>query len=104
MAKVAEKKMVFKDYDVLRYPITTEKTTKAGDSNQYFFVVDRRATKKDVKSAVERIFEVKVKAVNTSIRKGKLKIFKGRTALLSDVKRAMVRLENGYDIKFVSGV
>lgn len=104
MASSSTNKVVFKDYDILRYPVITEKSTKAGESGQYFFVVDKRANKDDIKSAVERVFEVKVKSVNTMIKKGKLKAFKGRRALLSDVKKAMVRLEDGYSITLVSGV
>jgi large subunit ribosomal protein L23 len=109
MAKINKKSetkeaIVFKDYDVLRYPVITEKSTKSGESGQYFFVVDKNATKNDIKLAVERIFDVKVKSVNTAIRKGKLKTFRGRTAQLSDKKRAMVRLESGHNIEFVSGV
>ena len=93
-------KVVFKDYDILRYPIVTEKSTKAGELGQYFFVVDRAATKDEIKLAVERVFSVKVKSVNTMIKKGKLKTFRGRKALRSDVKRAIVRLEDGYSIMF----
>ncbi|MDR3285297.1 MAG: 50S ribosomal protein L23 [Holosporales bacterium] len=104
MASMAENRTVFKDYDILRYPITSEKSMKSGGSNQYFFVVDKKATKQDVKNAVERIFEVKVKSVNTLIRKGKVRTFKGHLGRLSDTKRAMVCLENGHSIRFVSGV
>jgi large subunit ribosomal protein L23 len=104
MSEDKGKKVVFKDYDVLRYPLVTEKTTAAGENGQYFFVVDKRATKIDIKQAVERLFSVKVKSVNTAIRKGKLRTFRGHKAQLSDVKRAMVCLESGESIKFVSGV
>lgn len=96
--------LVFKDYDIVRYPIMTEKSNQLTAHGQYFFVVQKEATKKDVKEAVERIFDVKVKSVNTAIRKGKLKAFKGHQALLSDVKRAMVCLQEGYSITLVSGV
>lgn len=97
-------RVVFSDYDILRYPLTTEKSTRAGESNQYFFVVRKDATKKDIKEAVERVFGVKVKSVNTCIRKGKLKTFRGRQALLSDKKRAMVRLEPGESLNLMTGV
>lgn len=98
-------KVFLKDYDILRYPVSTEKSfSVAQQGGQYFFVVQRDATKSDIKGAIERVFEVKVKAVNTLIRKGKIRTFKGRRGLLSDVKRAMVRLEDGYSIKLVSGV
>ncbi|MDR0632656.1 MAG: 50S ribosomal protein L23 [Holosporales bacterium] len=104
MSTEKENKVVFKDYDILRYPLVTEKTTAAGENGQYFFVVDKRATKGDIKQAVERVFSVKVKSVNTMIRKGKLRAFRGHKALLSDVKRAVVCLEKGESIMFVSGV
>lgn len=100
----AKATVVLKDYDVIRYPLITDKSTAASERGQYFFVVQRDATKDDVKNAIERIFDVKVKSVNTMIRKGKLKAFRGQRALLSDVKRAMVRLQDGYNITLVSGV
>ncbi|GHS91397.1 50S ribosomal protein L23 [Alphaproteobacteria bacterium] len=102
--KAEAPKVVFKDYDVLRYPVQTEKSTKGGESNQYFFVVRSDSTKADIKSAVERVFSVKVKSVQTLIRKGKLRTFRGHKALLSDTKRAMVRLEDGDNIILTTGV
>ncbi|MDR0625218.1 MAG: 50S ribosomal protein L23 [Holosporales bacterium] len=99
-----EERIAFRDYDIVRYPITTEKSTRIGENDQYLFVVDKKASKSDIKRAVERIFEVKVKAVNTLIRKGKRKSFKGRVGVLSDLKRAFVRLEKGHSINFTSGV
>jgi large subunit ribosomal protein L23 len=104
MASKSEKSIVFKDYDILRYPVVTEKSTTMGEYGQYFFIVDQKVTKGEVKAAVERVFDVKVKSVNTMIRKGKLKAFRGRLGLRSDVKKAMVSLEQGYSITFVSGV
>jgi large subunit ribosomal protein L23 len=104
MAKVDAQKVVFRDYSVLRYPIVTEKSNQLGDSGQYFFVVDKKSTKPEIKQAVERIFNVNVLSVNTMIRKGKQKTFRGRRACLSDKKRAMVRLAAGQSITFVSGV
>lgn len=95
---------VFSDYDILRYPIVTEKSTQAAEMGQYFFVVRNDATKQEIKQAVERVYGVKVKSVNTCIRKGKLKTFRGRRALLSDKKRAMVRLEAGESLNFMTGV
>ena len=101
MANTSEQKVVFKDYDIIRSPIVTEKSNRLAESNQYFFFVDKRATKHDIKGAIERIFEVKVKSVNTMIHKGKKKVFRGREGVLSDVKKAMVRLESGQTISFV---
>lgn len=97
-------RVVFSDYDILRYPVTTEKSTRMAESDQYFFVVRKEATKRDIKEAVERVFGVKVKSVNTCIRKGKTKNFRGRSAILSDKKRAMVRLEPGESLNLMTGV
>ena len=87
------------NYDVIIAPVVTEKSTKSLEkSNQVVFKVRREATKPEIKAAVEGLFNVKVKAVNTMIRKGKLKAFRGRRALLSDAKRAIVTLEAGQSI------
>jgi large subunit ribosomal protein L23 len=86
-------------YDVIIAPMVTEKTTTALEkNNQVVFKVRREATKPEIKAAVEQLFNVKVKAVNTSVRKGKLKAFRGRAAILSDVKKAIVTLEAGQSI------
>ncbi|MDR1597882.1 MAG: 50S ribosomal protein L23 [Holosporales bacterium] len=104
MASNNSPRVVFNDYSVLRYPVITEKSNLAGDAGQYFFVVDKGATKADIKHAVERVFNVSVVSVNTLIRKGKSKTFRGRKARLSDQKRAVVRLAPGQSIVFVAGV
>jgi large subunit ribosomal protein L23 len=86
-------------YDVIIAPMVTEKTTAALEkNNQVVFKVRREATKPEIKAAVEQLFNVKVKAVNTSVRKGKLKAFRGRYAILSDSKKAIVTLEAGQSI------
>jgi large subunit ribosomal protein L23 len=94
----------YKYYDVIRYPVVTEKSNMSGEANQYTFVVDLNANKHDIKDAVEKIFNVKVLAVNTLIRKGKRKVFKGRKGVQSDLKKAMVRLEAGQRIDLTAGV
>lgn len=94
-----------RDYDILRYPVMTEKATMVLEkSNSYIFVVDLNATKSDVKKAVERIFGVKVVSVNTIITKGKTKGFRGRYGKRSDFKKAIVRLESGNKIELGVGV
>jgi large subunit ribosomal protein L23 len=86
-------------YDVIIAPMVTEKTTRSLEkNNQVVFRVRREATKPEIKAAVEQLFNVKVKAVNTSVRKGKLKVFRGRPAILSDEKKATVTLEAGQSI------
>ncbi|MCX7338700.1 MAG: 50S ribosomal protein L23 [Alphaproteobacteria bacterium] len=91
-------------YDVIRYPVLTEKSNLMTEGNQYFFAVAKDANKGDIKQAVELVFDVKVKSVNTLIRKGKTRTFRGRKGRQSDVKRAMVSLESGQIIDFSSGV
>jgi large subunit ribosomal protein L23 len=91
-------------YDVIVSPVITEKATLASDSNQVIFKVNRQATKPEIKAAIESLFKVKVKAVNTIVRKGKLRVFRGRPALLSDTKRAIVTLEDGHSIDVTTGL
>ena len=91
-------------YDVVIAPVITEKATVASEHNQVIFKVARRATKPQIKEAVEKLFDVKVKRVNTLIRKGKTRIFKGRRGQLSDVKKAVVTLEEGHQIDVTTGL
>jgi large subunit ribosomal protein L23 len=91
-------------YDVILSPIITEKATVASEKNQVMFRVARNATKPQIKEAVEKLFDVKVKAVNTLVRKGKLKAFKGSLGVQSDVKRAIVTLEEGQRIDVTTGL
>jgi large subunit ribosomal protein L23 len=85
-------------YDVIRSPLVTEKSTMASENSQVVFRVAMTATKPDIKEAVERLFNVKVLAVNTLIRKGKTKRFKGVKGHQSDFKKAIVTLEEGQTI------
>lgn len=91
-------------YDVIISPVVTEKSTMASEFGQVVFKVRREATKTDIKAAVEQLFNVKVKAVNTLVRKGKLKQFRGRVAIQSDVKKAIVTLEEGHSIDVTTGL
>jgi large subunit ribosomal protein L23 len=91
-------------YDVIRAPAITEKSTLVSEFNQVVFKVASDATKADVKSAVESLFNVKVKAVNTQVRKGKMKVFKNIRARQSDTKRAIVTLEEGHTIDVTTGL
>ena len=85
-------------YDVIRSPVVTEKSTMASENSQVVFKVAMSATKPEIKEAVERLFNVKVVAVNTLIRKGKTKRFKGVRGQQSDFKKAIVTLEEGQAI------
>ncbi len=91
-------------YDILLSPVITEKATMASEQNKVVFKVARGATKPQIKEAVEKLFDVKVKAVNTLVRKGKVKAFKGRAAELQSTKRAIVTLEEGHRIDVTTGL
>src|SRR5262245_7550930 len=91
-------------HDIIRAPIITEKSTLVSEFNQVIFKVARDASKPEIKAAVERLFNVKVRAVNTHVRKGKRKTFKNIRALLSDSKRAIVTLEEGHAIDVKTGL
>jgi len=91
-------------YDLIVAPVITEKATIASESNQFVFKVRREATKPQIKAAVEKLFDVKVTAVNTLVRKGKNKIFRGMRGKQQDVKKAVVTLADGYRIDVTSGV
>jgi large subunit ribosomal protein L23 len=91
-------------YDVILSPIITEKATTASERNQVVFRVAGTATKPQIKEAVEKLFDVKVKKVNTLVRKGKLKMSRGSRGIQSDVKRAIVTLEEGHRIDVTTGL
>jgi large subunit ribosomal protein L23 len=91
-------------YDVILSPVITEKATYASERNQVVFNVARTATKPQIKEAVEKLFDVKVKNVNTLIRKGKTKTFRGSVGEQSDVKKAIVTLEEGHRIDVTTGL
>ncbi|MEO0328760.1 MAG: 50S ribosomal protein L23 [Pseudomonadota bacterium] len=91
-------------YDVILSPVITEKSTMASESNQVVFNVARDASKPEIKSAVEALFNVKVKGVNTLLRKGKVKRFRGIKGKQSDVKKAVVTLVDGDTIDVTTGL
>jgi large subunit ribosomal protein L23 len=91
-------------HDVIRAPVITEKSTLVSEYNQVMFKVARDASKSEIKEAVEKLFRVKVRAVNTQVRKGKMKVFKNIRARLSDSKRAIVTLEEGHSIDVTTGL
>lgn len=93
-----------KHYDVILAPVITEKATLLSEQNQVVFRVPLSATKKDVKEAVEKLFKVKVGAVNTIVRKGKTKGFRGVPGKRSDTKNAIVTLLAGYSIDVTTGL
>ncbi|MBC6439605.1 MAG: 50S ribosomal protein L23 [Rhodospirillales bacterium] len=93
-----------KNYDIIRSPVITEKSTQGAVYNQVTFRVDRRATKPEIKKAVEELFKVEVTAVNTLNQQGKTKRFRGRMGRRSAVKKAIVTLAEGHVIDVTTGV
>lgn len=91
-------------YDLIKKPIITEKATMASENGAVVFQVSMVATKPQIKEAVEAVFGVKVKAVNTTITKGKAKKFRGRPGERSDKKKAYVTLEEGNTIDVSTGL
>ena len=91
-------------YDVIRKPVITEKATMASEANAVVFEVAIDATKPKIKEAVETLFGVKVKAVNTLVTKGKTKRFRGIAGRRKDVKKAYVTLEEGNAIDVTTGL
>ena len=91
-------------YDVIVSPAITEKSTMASEQNQVIFNVAKKATKPEIKAAIEALFSVKVMAVNTLVRKGKLKRFRGTVGRQSDVKKAIVTLPDGQSIDVSTGL
>ena len=91
-------------YDVIVAPVITEKATIASEQNKVVFRVRRDATKPQIKDAVERLFDVKVESVNTLLRKGKTRVFRGVKGTKSDVKNAVVTLAEGHKIDITTGL
>jgi large subunit ribosomal protein L23 len=93
-----------KFYNIIISPAITEKGTLVSATNTIVFNVAPNATKPEIKAAIEGLFGVKVKAVNTLVRKGKLRAFKGRRVLLSDKKKAYVTLAEGERLDVTTGL
>ncbi len=94
----------FSNYDIIRAPVVTEKSTLASEHGQIVFDVAIDASKSDIKAAVEGLFSVKVKSVNTLVRKGKTKRFRNVAGVRNDVKKAIVTLVDGQSIDISTGV
>ena len=91
-------------YDAILSPVITEKATLASENNQVIFRVPLDATKPQIKSAVEKLFSVKVKAVNTLRQQGKVKRFRGVKGKQNDFKKAIVTLVDGHSIDVTTGL
>jgi large subunit ribosomal protein L23 len=91
-------------YDIIRSPVLSEKSTIATEQSKVVFNVLKSATKPQIKAAVEALFKVKVTGVNTLVRKGKVKRFRGIIGKQSDVKKAIVTLAEGQSIDVSTGL
>jgi large subunit ribosomal protein L23 len=91
-------------YDTLLAPVITEKATVLSEQNKVAFKTPLSATKDEIKAAVEKLFKVKVTAVNTIVVKGKRKFVRGRAGKRSDVKKAIVTLADGQSIDVTTGL
>jgi large subunit ribosomal protein L23 len=91
-------------YDVIRRPLITEKSTMASEDNAVMFEVALDASKPLIKEAIETLFNVKVRKVNTILQKGKRKMFRGRPGRRSNFKKAVVTLEEGNMIDVTTGL
>ena len=104
MAKKPQAAMDARHYDVVIAPHITEKSTMLSETNAVVFKVAPKASKPEIKAAVEALFSVKVKAVNTLVRKGKVKRFRGRPGVRNDIKKAVVTLADGQSIDISTGL
>ena len=93
-----------KHYDIIVAPVITEKSTMLSEHNKVVFKVAPRASKPEIKAAVEALFGVKVTAVNTLVRKGKVKRFRQELGTRKDVKKAIVTLADGQSIDISTGI
>ncbi len=100
----AENAVTTESMEIIRRPVITEKAMKSSEHNQVVFQVALDATKPEIKKAVESVFGVKVKSVNTLRQMGKQKLFRGRKGVRSEVKKAIVTLAEGQSIDVTAGV
>ena len=104
MAKKVQEAPDVRHYDIVLAPHITEKSTMLSETNAVVFKVAPRATKPEIKAAVEALFKVKVTNVNTMVTKGKTKRWKGKPYQRSDVKKAIITLAEGQSIDVTSGI
>jgi large subunit ribosomal protein L23 len=104
MAKKPTQAPAARHYDIVLAPHITEKSTMLSENNSVVFKVAPKATKPEIKAAVEALFGVKVTNVNTMVTKGKTKRWKGRPYQRSDMKKAIVTLAEGQSIDITEGV
>lgn len=91
-------------FEIVRSPLVSEKSTFVSQFNHYVFKVSISSTKSEIKSAVEKLFNVKVLSVNTLVQKGKIKRFRGKIGRRIDIKKAYVKLDKNNTIDYTGGV
>jgi large subunit ribosomal protein L23 len=104
MARKPQAAPDMRHYDIVLAPHITEKSTMLSEANAVVFKVAPRASKPEIKAAVEALFNVKVTNVNTIVSKGKTKRWKGKPYQRSDMKKAIVTLAEGQSIDITEGV
>ena len=104
MAKKPQSAVEARHYDIVLAPHITEKSTMLSETNAVVFRVATKASKPEIKAAIEALFNVKVTNVNTIVTKGKTKRWKGKPYQRSDMKKAIVRLAEGQSIDITEGV
>ena len=104
MAKKPQTAPDARHYDIVLAPHITEKSTMLSEANAVVFKVASKASKPEIKAAVEALFNVKVTNVNTIVTKGKTKRWKGQPYRRSDMKKAIVTLAEGQSIDITEGV
>lgn len=91
-------------YDIIKIPLITEKSSILKErENKYAFLVDNRASKVEIKKAAEKMFKVKVLAVNTSYLRGKTKRVGKHSGKTPDIKKAILTLKEGDKIEIFEG-
>ena len=104
MAKKPTQAPDVRHYDIVLAPHITEKSTMLSETNAVVFRVATKASKPEIKAAIEALFNVKVTNVNTIVTKGKTKRWKGKPYQRSDMKKAIVTLAEGQTIDVTSGI
>ena len=104
MAKKPQAAVDTRHYDIVLAPYITEKSTMLSESNAVVFRVAPKASKPEIKAAIEALFNVKVTNVNTIVTKGKTKRWKGKPYQRSDMKKAIVTLAEGQSIDVTEGI
>ena len=91
-------------YNIIKFPVVTEKSTKISENNQFVFKVDIDTSKDEVKKAIEKIFKVNVTKVNIINKQNRTKLTRGRKVKVSGFKKAIITLKKGQSIDLTTGI